>query len=200
MGYARYLVQSKVFNKVVIHYLVTGHTKFSSDRMFGWVSFVLKFFDLFLANEVVEAINSERSNSYSALLCTENIVKDWVPYINKHFTTVSGVKSWHLVEVYIKKNNMIETRAKYASHNNESIAIDHIKQTKLAPFQLRNIKPNKLKITVWIDLNNLTKFIPDENRKQQFIEFLTRTKPKDTKKATKTTRTNNPRTNKKNTK
>ena len=115
IGYVRYLVTSQLFKRVVIHYLVTGHTNFSPDRMFGWTTMVLRFCDLFSAMDIVKSINLEKSKSYSAILCKESMFKDWIAYINNNYTTIKGVKSWHLVEVSIEEKNKtisVQTRAK----------------------------------------------------------------------------------------
>ena len=125
IGYARYLVTSKLFDRILIHFLVTGHTKFSPDRMFGWMSMLLRKNDIFSPIDVLECINKEKSKSYKAILCTRSMIKNWTPYITNNYNRIERITKWHLVMIEKSKQEVV-TKAKVHRSDKTWLIIQHM--------------------------------------------------------------------------
>ena len=77
LAYAHLLVKWNLFKKVIVHFLIADHTKFSPDRMFGWASVVLLKKDIFSAENVVNFLNNANSSSYHAILVNNDLMYEW---------------------------------------------------------------------------------------------------------------------------
>ena len=171
MAYVRFLVTTKLFDKVVVHYLVTGHTKFSPDRMFGWASNVIKKLDLFSAADVVDGINNQQNQSYSAILCTRKMIKDWEPYIKSNFKKIVGVNQCHLVEV-LRDDENVNTRSKHSSADKQWNNIDHQKKKNNKPFKLKEIDVCFISNSIKNTLSSTLRFISVEKQRDRLNFFL----------------------------
>ena len=138
--------------------------------MFGWMSFVLKDYDLFdAAEDVANAVNNEKCRSYKAIHCKDNIFKNWEPYIQTNFKTIVGIKSWHLIKIE-KQNKKVITSSKFGSQDLEWDLVEHTKNVKPKPFILKNIESKLLPPQLWKYLNSLLNIIPDEIKRNKLIE------------------------------
>ena len=165
-SYYRYLVASGMFQKVMIHYLVTGHTKFSSDRMFGWMSFLLRKFDVFTFDNIVDIINMQMSQSYKAVKYILQLINDWTPYIYKNYRMIKGITDWHLAVVEKVRNNITTTTTtiiiiivKKSSSHRRWIKIEHVKLKKQTTFALCPIQKTKLPDKRWSALNSTIDYV-----------------------------------------
>ena len=57
VGYFAFLVAHGFYNRVTLHYLIAGHTHFTPDRTFGWLSGQLKSKDIFDFSDVLAPLN-----------------------------------------------------------------------------------------------------------------------------------------------
>ena len=161
---------------MTLHYLVTGHTKFSPDRMFGWASVLLMTCDLFSAEDIEEAIKQAKSKSYNAVLCDKKMFKNWIPYINQHYTKIEGIAGWHVIEVQ-KIKNSIKTQAKMSSKDTNWTTIEHVQSKKLAPFILREIEGKLLPEKLYKNLTEIISDIPDPKKQQRLKTYINKYKP-----------------------
>lgn len=58
--YAAYLLNTGLYDEIEICFMVAGHTKFSPDRMFSWLTGILRDIDVFEVDDIVAASESAR--------------------------------------------------------------------------------------------------------------------------------------------
>ena len=172
---------------MIIHFLVSGHTKFSPDRMFGWISNLIKKGDLFSPEDIAEWININHSNSYSAWLCKKNLIKDWTPYIRNYYNKVQNITKLHLI-IIERNDDKITTKSKYHSNDRAWINIEHIKTNKLKTFQLRTIAHHSIPQQLWNGLSQMSSYIHDQKKFKRLENFLKQYKPLQTQTTTKSTK------------
>ncbi len=91
VGFAVWLLMSGWFKQVEIDFLVAGHTKFSPDRMFGWMSHVLRVSDYFSKSDM-KKLFSKKKNQYDSQVVPELL--QWSEKLESTFRQIHGIKKF----------------------------------------------------------------------------------------------------------
>ena len=172
--YAADLVKSGRYDEVEVCFMVPGHTKFNPDRMFAWLSDLLRTIDVFEISDIVAAVdraceiyrsqNGGREHPYSV----ENIdqfnligefihFSDWNSRFEDTFRRFGYLNESHRFEVK-KDESKTVLRVQQYSESDPKIT-DFIKESvPLKP--LRRLSKVHLKPAKVQDLSKVLKFIP----------------------------------------
>ena len=100
IGYFAFLIAHRFFDSVTAHYLVSGHTHFTPDRAFGWLSGRLKNRDIFDPRDVVQLLNHPViAVRYSGEELRPRDFDRWEDLVGSIFSRLRGIKSWHWIRV-----------------------------------------------------------------------------------------------------
>jgi hypothetical protein len=89
------LVMNGKFESVQVNYPVAGHTKFGPDGMFGWLGPLLRNFDLFEIDDIVNHAKGGPAR-YSVQKLDPAMLMDYAAYINVHvLKAVNGINARH---------------------------------------------------------------------------------------------------------
>lgn len=77
------------FERIEIDFLVAGHTKFSPDRMFGWMSHVLRVSDYFSKSDMVRLF-SRKKQKYESQVVPDLLL--WSLKIESAFKQIHGIQ------------------------------------------------------------------------------------------------------------
>jgi hypothetical protein len=106
-GFAQLLVRWGWFEEVTLQYLVVGHTKYSPDRMFGWLSGQIRRINLYSLEQIISDLNALRTptSRYSVELFLERVAVKEV--IDEHFHKLPGISgrthkgNWHAIRARV---------------------------------------------------------------------------------------------------
>jgi len=94
-SYMVLLVMNGKFESVQVNYPVAGHTKFGPDGMFGWLGPLLRNFDLFEIDDIVNHAKGGPAR-YSVQKLDPAMLMDYAAYINVHvLKAVNGINARH---------------------------------------------------------------------------------------------------------
>lgn len=125
------------FDEVDIDFLIAGHTKFSPDRMFGWMSSVLRLEDYFSSEDMQKLFRSRKGARYSGVVVPEMI--DWVTSIHKQFKTIKGIKKYQCFTIERTATGGSQVHAKFShlpGEVNKSISVarpERVAGTSITP-------------------------------------------------------------------
>ena len=86
--------------KIVLSFMLAGHTKFTPDSCFGMMKQRLRHTRIDCLDDVVKAINSSAVVDYNKKVGNEDgsvlvPTYQWLNYFTAYFTTVPGIKQYH---------------------------------------------------------------------------------------------------------
>lgn len=134
IGYLAFLVALGCYNQVTVHYLVAGHTHFSPDRVFGWLSGQLHGRDIFDMGDVLSQLNHPQlALRYSGEELSASDFERWGELVSPTFPKCRGIKSWHWVRLRFEERDHPEVvlEAKISSASN---APDYTRRHKVSDF------------------------------------------------------------------
>jgi len=100
IGYFAFLVAHACFNQVTLHYLIAGHTHFTPDRVFGWLSGQLKNKDIFDFSDVLAPLNHTLlAPRYSGEELQASDIERWGDLVSSTLPHYKGIKRWHWVRL-----------------------------------------------------------------------------------------------------
>ena len=165
-------VTGGVFSEISCGFLVAGHTKFSPDTMFGWLSGRLKNRDYFEVQDVQDLANETPSSlSYTTLILSREKMRNWKSFLDPHIKAVHGITKYHHFKVQ-KSDGDPTVHAKAWSSDGSWKQLNVLRKPfteqkfpPLLPF--KRLSPEKLN-----DLQNLAQLTP-----QRFLTYATQTPP-----------------------
>jgi hypothetical protein len=94
---AHTMVELGWFADVEVQFLITGHTKFSPDRMFAWMSTEYKRQDMFNLKDIVEKVRATSTAKvrYDAVDASDTVLISYDEYFEKYFRTMKGITGYH---------------------------------------------------------------------------------------------------------
>lgn len=93
MWYLYYRVLADLNEKIHVHFMIPGHTKFSPDALFGTVKKGLKRFDQDDIEDINSIINSMNPATTSSIADAVPVY-DWVAMFEKFFRTIDNIKKY----------------------------------------------------------------------------------------------------------
>lgn len=89
------LVMNGKFESVQVNYPVAGHTKFGPDGMFGWLGPLLRNFDLYEIEDIVDSAKGGPAR-YGVEKLNPTLLMDYAAYIHEHvLKAVNGINARH---------------------------------------------------------------------------------------------------------
>jgi hypothetical protein len=90
------------FESVQVNFPVAGHTKFGPDGMFGWLGPLLRKFDLYEIDDIVNYAKGGPAR-YAVEKINPTVLLDWTAYISEHvLKAVNGINARH--GILVKKS------------------------------------------------------------------------------------------------
>lgn len=90
------LVMNSKFESVQVNYPVAGHTKFGPDGMFGWLGPLLRKFDLYEIDDIVNCAKRGGVSRYAVEKLDPTKLLDHAAYISANvLTAVNGINARH---------------------------------------------------------------------------------------------------------
>ncbi len=169
------LIRLKIYDSVEFCFMVAGHTKFSPDRMFGWLSGVLKVVDIFELSDVATAVDAarlqylrahKREAPYSVKIVDSfnseglsTFFYDWKSYFMGSYTPFGFLNELHCLKVSLSSSG-IELKAKEKTSDSSWKPIKFLNNSKVGKRKLKNLPMVPLKPAKVADLLKMAKFIP----------------------------------------
>ena len=101
-------ITARTFEEVSWHFLVAGHTKFSPDTMFGWLSNALKEQTLLEVSDVVQKASAfSDQNSYTTTILPRSAMVNWKKFLDPHVRAVPQINSYHRMRVRIVEGVLV---------------------------------------------------------------------------------------------
>lgn len=170
IAFAIMLVMSNVYDLVELHFLIAGHTKFSPDRMFGWISLLLKSKDIFGIDDILRAFaddlrlkGASAQKSY-ALQSLEgftgnkaNNFYDYKTLLEDLIGTIKDLNSYHRFRARRVKATVVLEVIQYSTDNEWKL----LQTLKIKKFiSPENISKVPMKAAKLADLEKQERFIP----------------------------------------
>ena len=163
------------YDSVEFDFMEAGHTKFSPDRMFGWLSGVLKVVDIFELSDAVSAVDRARllyarahkkECPYSLILVdsfdengNSEFFYDWITYFGKSFKSFGFLTSLHRLK-FFQSGLSNELKAKEHTSDKSWKAIKFYKPSKIINKNIYSLKKVPMKPAKVADIKKMTKFVP----------------------------------------
>ncbi len=175
---ARYgieLIRLGLYDSVEFAFMVAGHTKFSPDRMFGWLSGVLKVVDIFEVADVVTAVDRARllykrahkkECPYSVRLVDSfdkngdsDFFSDWSAYFGKSFAPFGFLTKLHRLK-FFKAGSTFELKVKDKTSDATWRQVKFFKSAQENKKKLLKLQMVPMKAAKIADLKKMAKFVP----------------------------------------
>jgi hypothetical protein len=169
------LIRSGRYDSVEFAFMVAGHTKFGPDRMFGWLSTVLKNVDIFEVTDIAMEVEKAQSiylrerkvaSPYSVTIIDgfddkgqSKFFGDWKSYFGDSFRPFGFLSELHRLK-FSKSATSIAIKAKEKSSDNTWKPVKFLKPVKKGKRILKKLKKVPMKKAKIADLKRMTKFIP----------------------------------------
>lgn len=151
------------FDEVDIDFLIAGHTKFSPDRMFGWMSSVLRLEDYFSSEDMQKLFRRRKGARYSGVVVPEMV--DWVTSIHKQFKAIKGIKKFQCFTIKRTESGAAQVQAQFSHLPDEIakvIAVARPQRVAGAPITPTLVTKKKLSSELLKDLGEAKKHIPGD--------------------------------------
>ena len=94
-----------LFLEVHVDHLVVGHTKYSPDRMFGWMSSILRMADYF-SKFNMEHLFAKRQQRYAGTIVNEML--EWTAKLEAGFKQIKCIKKLQTFKISKKQDGSVE--------------------------------------------------------------------------------------------
>ena len=163
VGYICLLVSLGYFKVVTLHFLIAGHTKFSPDRMFGWLDGATKHKDLYEPSDLLKPFFDAltKVDRYNAeILEKGDDMNLWREFLGPIFRKVEAITSAHWIRVSMKDGQIFVEKKE--TIDSEWQTWSPLKRGQKMPdiCQLKNMKENELSTDKIQDLRSALRFIP----------------------------------------
>ena len=174
--YAAHLVKSGMYDEVQLCFMIPGHTKFNPDRMFAWLSNLLRGIDIFEINDIVTAVETSRLDHFSQYgkdlpYSVESVdgfnsreeslnFFDWNSRFEGTFKRFGFLNESHLLKIGRKAGKVSLHVQQYSE--SPKIETEFLIESKKLPSLVR-LKKVPLKDAKVNDLRKMMKFIPGGN-------------------------------------
>ena len=111
----------RVHHTIQLHFMITGHTKFSPDACFGLIKRKFRTADVSSLDDLARVVEESAACNICQLVGTQDgstIVpsRDWARFLSSHFRRLDGIKQYHHFHferdhpgvVFLKKTAMAE--------------------------------------------------------------------------------------------
>ena len=170
VAFAVMMVLTKVYDLFELHFLIAGHTKFSPDRMFAFLTLLLRLKDVFGIEDILKAFtdhqkskgqNAQRSYSVESLESfTNNEANNFYDYKDLLEDEIKKIKDFNKYHRFRAKrvNGEVLLEAKEFSTQSKWKLIQTFRNKKFS--KLKKIKRVEMKEAKKADLKKQERFIP----------------------------------------
>jgi len=147
VGYLASLVAWGCFKQVTVHYLIAGHTHFSPDRVFGWLTGQLQGRDIFDMEDVLSQLNHPQlAPRYSGLELSAHDIERWSKFVSPFFPKCRGIRSWHWISLRLEEGDEPEVvlEAKFSSPSGTPDNERRLKVSAFPPMTVESYEPARL--------------------------------------------------------
>ena len=100
MQYLMWRVLTGLHHTITLHFMITGHTKFSPDACFGLIKRKFRKTDVSSLDDLSRVVKESAVCNISQLVGAQdgsNIVppRDWAKFLSSHFRRLDGIKQYH---------------------------------------------------------------------------------------------------------
>ena len=98
--YLMWRVLTGLHHSIGLHFMITGHTKFSPDACFGLIKRKFRRTDVSLLDDLAHVVEESAACNHCQLVGAQDgstIVpsRDWAGFLSSHFRRLDGIKKYH---------------------------------------------------------------------------------------------------------
>ena len=98
-------------SKIVLSFMMTGHTRCLVDGMFGLIKRKFRRSDCFTLPQLAEIVNSSADQNVAQLIPGSDVVwREWDTFLPKFFRPVPGVSKFHHFEFRADAPGVVEVK------------------------------------------------------------------------------------------